>query len=47
MFMEKNYFKKWKNDFEFRTIVNSFVSSGITVIFALYNLVIGIYCCIG
>lgn len=43
MFMKKNYFKKWKNDFEFRTIVNSFVSSGITVIFALYNLVIGIY----
>lgn len=41
--MRNNYFKKWKNDFEFRTIVNSFASSGITVIFALYNLVIGIY----
>lgn len=36
-----------KNDFHFRTIVNSFVSSGITVIFALYNLVICIYCGIG
>lgn len=35
-------YQKWKTDFEFRTIANSSLSSVITVLFALYNSVLGI-----
>lgn len=37
-----DFYQKWKTDFEFRTIANSLLSSVITVLFGLYNSVLGV-----
>lgn len=37
-----DFYQKWKTDFEFRTIANSSFSSVMTVLFALYNSVLGV-----
>lgn len=37
-----DFYQKWKTDFEFRTIANSLLSSVITVLFDLYNSVLGV-----
>ena len=38
---ENSLLKKWKRNYEYRTISNSMLSSGITVLFARYNGILG------
>lgn len=33
----KSPLEKWKNDYSFKTLINSIGSFGITILFALYN----------
>lgn len=38
----KEFIQKWKSNFEYRTIVNAFLSAIITIFFAVYNGLLGI-----
>ena len=39
----RHYINRWKTDYDFKTIVSSFGSLAVTVIFALYNGFLGVY----
>lgn len=39
----RHYINRWKTDYDFKTIVSSFGSLAVTMIFALYNGFLGVY----
>jgi len=39
----KDFIDRWKNDYDFKTVVTAFGSLAVTVFFALYNGFLGIY----
>ncbi len=39
----KKYLYRWKNDYDFRTFVNTFGAVLVTIIFALYNGFLGVF----
>ena len=39
----RHYINRWKTDYDFKTIIGSFGSLAVTMIFALYNGILGVY----